>query len=92
MKCEKCPADSALGCTAGVKPYQLRSGNTGCAWNLRIIKKHMNQSKPTNYDSIVRKTPEEMARWIWAVQSEIKHEDLFSTDGWYVWLMQEATE
>lgn len=61
MKCEKCPADSALGCTAGVKPYQLRSGDTGCAWNLRIIKKHMKQSKPTNYDSIVRKTPEELA-------------------------------
>lgn len=49
-------------------------------------------SKPivTNYDRIISKTPEELARWIWAVQSEIKHEDLFSTDGWYIWLMQEA--
>ena len=50
-------------------------------------------AKPTtNYDCIISKTPEELARWIWAVQSEIKHEDLFSTDGWYVWLMQEAAE
>lgn len=46
----------------------------------------------TNYDRIISKTPEELARWIWAVQSEIKHEDLFSTDGWYIWLMQEAKE
>lgn len=51
------------------------------------------RTKPiTNYERLIRKTPEELARCIWAVQSEIKHEDLFSTDGWYVWLMQEAAE
>lgn len=51
-------------------------------------------SKPivTNYDRIISKTPEELARWIWAVQSEIKRGDLFSDDGWYIWLMQKADE
>lgn len=46
----------------------------------------------TNYDRIVSKTPEELARWIWAVQSGIEHEDIVSTDGWLDWLKQEATE
>ena len=97
MKCEKCPADSALGCKAGVKPYQLRSGDTGCAWNLRIIKKHMNQSKPTNYDRIISKTPEELAEWLWFKVGKCPPFDVCPSqcipceakDCWLDWLREE---
>jgi len=44
----------------------------------------------TNYDRIISKTREELARWMWAVQSGIKHEDIVSTYGWLDWLKQEA--
>lgn len=92
MKCEKCPADSALGCTAGVKPYQLRSGDTGCAWNLRIIKKHMNQSKPiTNADRIRSMSDEQLAEWLcdiagWLPEYEGRMHPILE------WLKEEATE
>lgn len=46
----------------------------------------------TNLDRLRAMSAEELARWIWAVQSEIKHEDIFSTDGWFIWLNQEAEE
>lgn len=65
-----------------------------CGADMREPPFYAPTSRPivTNYDRIISKTPEELARWIWAVQSEIKHEDLFSTDGWHIWLMQEAKE
>lgn len=51
------------------------------------------EAKPqTNHDRIVSKTPEELARWIWAVQSGIEHEDIVSTDGWLDWLREKAKE
>jgi hypothetical protein len=49
-------------------------------------------SKQTNADRIRSMTDEKLARWMWAVQSGIDHEDIVSTYGWLDWLKQEATE
>lgn len=62
MKCKNCLAKSSDGCTVGVVPYYLRSGNLGCAWNIRIIQKHMNDLKPrTHFDWIKSLGVAEMA-------------------------------
>ena len=91
MKCEKCPADSALGCTVGVKPYQLRNGDVGCAWNMRTIEKHMNDHKFTIYDQIHAMDVDEFAFWLsdiagWLSEYEGKVHPILE------WLKQEAKE
>lgn len=52
--------------------------------------RRFNPKPVTNYDRIISKTPEELSRWIWAVQSGINHEDIVSTDGWLNWLKKEV--
>lgn len=48
---------------------------------------------PKTHGNLLRSmSDDDLARWIWAVQSGIKHEEIFSTDGWYVWLREEARE
>lgn len=65
MNCKNCLAKSSNGCTVGVAPYYLRSGNLGCAWNARIIQKHMNDLKPkTRFDWIKSLSAEELAEYL----------------------------
>lgn len=45
-----------------------------------------NRTPPTNADRIRAMSDEELARWIWAVQSGVYHEKIVSTDGWRDWL------
>ena len=48
--------------------------------------------KPSHGDSVRAMSDEELARWIWAVQSGIEREELLTTDSWLDWLQSPVME
>lgn len=113
MECYYCNANAdvfgGIKCVIGCKPYHLKKGGIGCCYNYATVAKRMKErlkKHNTNYDRIVSKTPEELAKFMGELPccppgTDVKElcYPMDSCEGtdlrdqcWLDWLKQEATE
>lgn len=92
--CDECEQFEIVGNAAYCKvdgklihPIMLMRGQgTGAAWNCKKRRKPL-----TNYDSIIRKTPDELALWLSDIAEWLPHY-AGKAHAILKWLEQEATE
>ena len=98
MKCKNCKADnkSESICDAGIACYVLRCGEYGCALIGKTVDTLLRMKKAaTNYDRIIRKTPEELAEFLAEYRCVHKAPHCMETNCaqcWLDWLRQEVEE